>query len=149
MSTLYYGLAVINNATQQRNVSVYAPTSGGSAGQLLTASGTTSAPVWTNTGNITVGAAVKDGAGNTISTYYAAGTHSHGYISNTGTISLSGTNPGTTTIENGSRLMITNASGTIFASRLSFNTTSNIYANNALTQYGTWEEFSKGAILRT
>lgn len=44
-STLYYATANINNARQTSNVGIYAPTGGGTAGQILTASGTTSAPV--------------------------------------------------------------------------------------------------------
>lgn len=62
MSTLYYGLAVINNATQQRSVTVYAPTGAGTAGQLLISAGGTSAPTWTNTASVTVGAATKLGS---------------------------------------------------------------------------------------
>ena len=44
-STLYYATANINNARQTSNVGIYAPTGGGTAGQILTASGSTSAPV--------------------------------------------------------------------------------------------------------
>ena len=48
MNTLYYGLALINNTTQSRGISIYAPTSSGTSGYFLKASGGTAAPTWTN-----------------------------------------------------------------------------------------------------
>ena len=48
MNTLYYGLAQINNTTQSRGISIYAPTSSGTSGYFLKASGGTTAPTWTN-----------------------------------------------------------------------------------------------------
>ena len=47
MNTLYYGLAQINNATQSRATSIYAPTSAGTSGQYLKSNGS-GAPSWTN-----------------------------------------------------------------------------------------------------
>jgi hypothetical protein len=43
---VYYGLASINNARQKSNVSIYAPTTAGTAGQFLKSNGGTSAPTW-------------------------------------------------------------------------------------------------------
>ena len=46
MNTIYYGLAKINNADQTHATIVYAPTSAGTANQILVSSGGTSAPTW-------------------------------------------------------------------------------------------------------
>jgi hypothetical protein len=43
---VYYGLVVVNNASQTRATTIYAPTAGGTAGHLLVAVGATSAPTW-------------------------------------------------------------------------------------------------------
>jgi hypothetical protein len=45
---VYHGLANINNGRQTSGITVYAPTTAGTSGFLLTSSGGTSAPVWTN-----------------------------------------------------------------------------------------------------
>jgi len=42
---IYYGLAVVNNASQTRATTIYAPVGGGTAGQTLRASAATTAPV--------------------------------------------------------------------------------------------------------
>lgn len=39
MNTIYYGLATINGASQNRGVGVYAPTTAGTSGQILSSSG--------------------------------------------------------------------------------------------------------------
>lgn len=46
-NTLYNSQALINGAAQQRNVEIYAPTSAGTAGQVLVSSGS-GAPTWGN-----------------------------------------------------------------------------------------------------
>jgi hypothetical protein len=60
---VYYGLASINNARQTSSVSVYAPTTGGTAGYTLVAAGATSAPTWNDTLTVdtTTGVAIKKG----------------------------------------------------------------------------------------
>jgi hypothetical protein len=47
-NTLYNASAQINNASQQRSVTIYAPIAGGTAKQTLVSVGSTSAPVWTS-----------------------------------------------------------------------------------------------------
>ena len=44
--SVYYGLCTVNNASQTRATSIYAPTGAGTAGQFLKASGSNTAPVW-------------------------------------------------------------------------------------------------------
>jgi len=46
MNTIYYGLVTVNNASQTRATGIYAPTSAGTANQILISSGGTAAPVW-------------------------------------------------------------------------------------------------------
>ena len=60
---VYYGLASINNARQTSSVSIYAPTTGGTAGYTLVAAGATSAPTWNDTLTVdtTTGVAIKKG----------------------------------------------------------------------------------------
>lgn len=49
MNTLYYSMAMINNGSQSRAVSIYAPTSGGTINtQALVGAGATAAPKWVN-----------------------------------------------------------------------------------------------------
>jgi hypothetical protein len=43
---VYNGLAVINGESQSRDVSIYAPTTSGTLGQVLTASGPDTSPTW-------------------------------------------------------------------------------------------------------
>ncbi len=62
MNTIYYGLAVINNASQNRGVSIYAPTSAGTANQILVSAGGTSAPTWKATANGAAYATSTNGA---------------------------------------------------------------------------------------
>ena len=62
MNTIYYGLAVINNASQNRGVSIYAPTSAGTANQILVSAGGTSAPTWKATANGAAYATSANGA---------------------------------------------------------------------------------------
>lgn len=50
-NTLYYATASINNARQTNNVSIYAPTTAGTANQILVSKGGTSAPDWKATAN--------------------------------------------------------------------------------------------------
>ena len=46
MNTIYYGLVTVNNASQTRATGIYAPTSAGTANQVLKSAGGTSAPTW-------------------------------------------------------------------------------------------------------
>lgn len=46
MNTIYYGLVTVNNASQTRATAIYAPTSAGTANQILVSSGGTAAPTW-------------------------------------------------------------------------------------------------------
>lgn len=46
MNTIYHGLVQVNNASQTRATTIYAPTSGGTAGLPLIGNGATSAPIW-------------------------------------------------------------------------------------------------------
>lgn len=49
MNTIYYGLAQINGSSQKRDVTIYAPTAGGTANtQALVGNGATAAPKWAN-----------------------------------------------------------------------------------------------------
>lgn len=57
--SVYYGLVTVNNASQTRATGIYAPTSAGTANQILVSSGGTSAPTWKATAN---GAAYATGA---------------------------------------------------------------------------------------
>jgi hypothetical protein len=96
--SVYYGLVTVNNASQTRATGIYAPTSAGTANQILVSAGGTSAPTWKATasgaayatsanGALTFGTlpvaqggtgqtsvaniqAGKDGDGNTISSTY-------------------------------------------------------------------------------
>ena len=47
--SVYNGLVIVNNASQTRATSIYAPTSAGTANTILVSSGGTSAPTWTTT----------------------------------------------------------------------------------------------------
>ncbi len=51
MNTIYYGLATINGASQNRSVGVYAPTSAGTEGQVLSSSGS-GAPTWVDSSTV-------------------------------------------------------------------------------------------------
>lgn len=53
-----YGLVAVNNASQTRATTIYAPTSGGSAWQTLRAVGSTSTPVWEDHATLVGSAAV-------------------------------------------------------------------------------------------
>ena len=77
MNTIYYGLALINNAAQYRGVSIYAPTSAGTANYLLTSSGGTAAPVWVSRANVEVGSATQAGSATKFTTkrYIGIGGH--------------------------------------------------------------------------
>ena len=44
--SVYYGLVTVNNASQTRATGIYAPTSAGTANQILVSAGGTSAPTW-------------------------------------------------------------------------------------------------------
>lgn len=68
MNTIYYGLVGVNNASQSRATTIYAPTGAGTAGQYLKSSGGTSAPVWETFSKSTVG------LGNVDNSTYAGGT---------------------------------------------------------------------------
>lgn len=61
-NTLYYATASINNARQTNNVSIYAPTTAGTANQILVSAGGTSAPTWKATGNGAAYATTTNGA---------------------------------------------------------------------------------------
>lgn len=67
MNTIYYGLAVINNASQTRGVSIYAPTTAGTQNHILVSAGGNDAPIWKNPNEITVGYANKLSPGGEIS----------------------------------------------------------------------------------
>lgn len=60
-----------SNAISTAIVSAYAPTTGGSSGQVLISSGNNTAPTWSNQDVLNVASAVKDGNGKNISTTYA------------------------------------------------------------------------------
>ena len=62
MNTIYYGLATINNASQSRATGIYAPTSAGTANQLLVSAGGTSAPTWLATASGAAYATSANGA---------------------------------------------------------------------------------------
>ena len=62
-NTLYYATASINNARQTSAVNIYAPTSAGTANQILVSSGGTSAPTWKATAS---GAAYATSANGTL-----------------------------------------------------------------------------------
>ena len=49
--SVYYGLVTVNNASQTRATGIYAPTSAGTANQILVSAGGTSAPTWKATAN--------------------------------------------------------------------------------------------------
>lgn len=61
-NTLYYATASINNARQTNNVSIYAPTTAGTANQILVSKGGTSAPDWKATANGAAYATSTNGA---------------------------------------------------------------------------------------
>jgi hypothetical protein len=61
---IYYGLPTINNAhNYTSSTTIYAPTTGGTAGYTLVAAGATSAPTWNDTLTVdtTTGVAIKKG----------------------------------------------------------------------------------------
>lgn len=61
----------LNNADKGATVAeIYAPTAGGTAGYILQAVGSTSAPNWVATSTITAGRATADASGNTITSTY-------------------------------------------------------------------------------
>jgi len=60
--SVYYGLVTVNNASQTRATGIYAPTSAGTANQILVSSGGTSAPVWKATANGAAYATSANGA---------------------------------------------------------------------------------------
>lgn len=49
--SVYYGLVTVNNASQTRATGIYAPTSAGTANQILVSAGGTLAPTWKATAN--------------------------------------------------------------------------------------------------
>lgn len=59
---VYYGLVTVNNASQTRATGIYAPTSGGTANQILVSAGSTSAPTWKATANGAAYATSANGA---------------------------------------------------------------------------------------
>lgn len=62
MNTLFYTLAQINNANQTHATNVYAPTTAGTANQILVSAGGTLAPTWKATGNGAAYATSTNGA---------------------------------------------------------------------------------------
>lgn len=62
MNTIYYGLATVNNASQTRATAIYAPTSAGTANQILVSSGDTAAPTWKATASGAAYATSTNGA---------------------------------------------------------------------------------------
>lgn len=60
--SVYYGLVIVNNASQTRATSIYAPTSAGTANQILVSKGGTSAPEWKATANGAAYATSSNGA---------------------------------------------------------------------------------------
>lgn len=59
---VYYGLVTVNNASQTRATGIYAPTSAGTANQILVSSGGTTAPTWKATANGAAYATSSNGA---------------------------------------------------------------------------------------
>ena len=84
---VYYGLIRVNNSTQTRANIIYAPITGGTAGQALRAVAATSAPVWESPADSQSAAAI--GTGSTLVTerdiYYGLPkiNNSHSYTSST------------------------------------------------------------------
>ncbi len=73
--TVYNGTPSINNSHAYTSSSnFYAPTGAGTAGQILKSSGGTSAPVWANASDITVGTATHAVSADTATTATSAGT---------------------------------------------------------------------------
>lgn len=60
--SVYYGLVTVNNASQTRATGIYAPTSAGTANQILVSAGGTSAPTWKATANGAAYATSANGA---------------------------------------------------------------------------------------
>lgn len=60
--SVYYGLVTVNNASQTRATGIYAPTSAGTANQILVSAGGTSAPTWQATANGAAYATSANGA---------------------------------------------------------------------------------------
>ena len=67
---VYYSLAQINNGDQSHGVSIYAPTTGGTANYWLVANSATTAPSWKDPSTLTVGKATGDSAGTNIRNNY-------------------------------------------------------------------------------
>ena len=59
---VYYGLVTVNNASQTRATGIYAPTSAGTANQILVSAGGTAAPTWKATANGAAYATSSNGA---------------------------------------------------------------------------------------
>ncbi len=94
---VYYGLASINNARQTSSISVYAPTSGGTAGYALRAAGATSAPTWQEVKDSTSASAIGTGA-NLVTErdiYYGLPTINNSHTYNSGTTIYAPTAGGT------------------------------------------------------
>ena len=60
--SVYYGLVTVNNASQTRATGIYAPTSAGTANQILVSVGGTSAPTWKATASGAAYATSSNGA---------------------------------------------------------------------------------------
>lgn len=60
--SVYYGLVTVNNASQTRATGIYAPTSAGTANQILVSAGGTSAPTWKATASGAAYATSANGA---------------------------------------------------------------------------------------
>lgn len=85
---IYYGLPTINNAhNYNSNTTIYAPSTGGAAGQVLRGATVTTAPTWETPADSTSASAI--GTGSTTVTerdiYYGLPTinNSHAYTSST------------------------------------------------------------------
>lgn len=62
MNTIYYGLVTVNNTSQTRATAIYAPTTAGTANQILVSAGGTSAPTWKATASGAAYATSANGA---------------------------------------------------------------------------------------
>ena len=87
MNTIYYGLAQINGASQDRGVSVYAPTAVGSNNQYLKSTGS-GAPSWQSPQDSSSASAISSSGTNLVTErdiYYGLPTinNSHAYTSST------------------------------------------------------------------
>lgn len=126
--SVYYGLVTVNNASQTRATGIYAPTSAGTANQILVSSGGTSAPTWKATAAGAAYATSNNGA-------LTFGTLDAGY---------GGTGQSTYTIGD---ILYSNAANTL--TKLNGNTTTtNKFLRSVATTSGTavaptWSEVTK------